>query len=177
MAVGTLVVLVPLVSACDQGGGPDARAVARDLGERADSQPLRGEDACALLGPREITNAYDQPVATGVPDGDVCRFDIGADPGETGAGTLDVGLPAPPGGIDAHVYFASLRAPGALDVPGVGEAAFYEVDPGRVTVLVGGDVLQVTETVLPEPPGQRERLVALARIAADRVGGLDGVDE
>lgn len=167
-ALAALAAFTVAAGACGDDGRT-ATDLGRELGDRAADGVSPGAQACRLLTAADIEAVFGEPVARGRPTDNGCRYEVGADQSTLGSGTVEVRIPDPLLGLEPREEFESLRPLGAaVDVPDVGDGAFYDSGTGIFTVLAGDLVFTLSSTILPEPPDQQDLLAAVARAAVQR---------
>lgn len=164
-----VLVAVGLLAGCGDDR-PSAGELGHTLGRRLAESDDRGLQACALLDPAEIAEQFGEPVAPGLRTPEGCRFAVGEDQAEPGSGQLTLELPLRSSGVDAAVWFESLRpVAGTETVSGVADAAFLDPDAESLTAIVGDTVFTIRSSVLPEPVGLADRLRSLGIAVAERL--------
>lgn len=133
-------------------------------------------DPCTLLEVEEIEAEFGDagPVLDGEEEIDQCTWLVGEDQSQPGTGTVhvfvqyvDPSLPMD----DAADIFAEQQSttPGAVEVDGLGDAAYFTPNAASVDFLIGDRILFVQAVFIPERPDVQESLETLAHLVAERV--------
>jgi hypothetical protein len=159
-----------------QGGETAGNTTASDA-SGSEAGTATDVDPCTLLTIDEIETEFG--TAGEVSDGEGtlgqdCGWDVGEDQSQPGTGTVHVFVqyidPALPID-DAATMFADQQqaAAGAVEIDGLGDAAYYQPDLTTVNMLVGDRVTFVQAAFIPTPDGVQESLETLAALVVDRL--------
>ncbi|UFS61009.1 DUF3558 family protein [Subtercola endophyticus] len=166
-------------SGAGAGSSASASASAADSGgpSAAPAAASGSTDPCTLATTTEIQAIFGGTVATGAPDTDpsqvnpTCVWPVtGSNLG--GSGQVDIFLPTAM--QDATKFgYAKDGTPGAIDLPGIGDSAFYSAQTDAVTFASGDTVVTVQSVFIRgdgntlDPATTQQQVTALAtKVAA-----------
>ncbi len=174
-----------LLAACSSGSddsGSDTTGSSDDSAEQTGSDTggdtTSGDsdggdeiDKCTLLEASEIEAEFGGPVSNPIDEGYQCQWEVGEDQSQPGTGTISVAAGTQVPDQSGQDYYDIVReaATDAVEVDGIGDAAYYEPVFGAVTVLANDTVIVVQAAFIPEPDGQQEKVENLAALVADRL--------
>jgi len=178
LAFGVATMLV-LTGCGDDDDGGAAEAPAGEAAEEADdngSAPAEADselDLCSLLEVAEIEAEFGTqgPVLEGQEELSQCTWEVGEDQSELGTGTVHVFVQEIPEAVSAEDTFAEQRASyaDAVEIDGLGDAAYYEAAGTSVNVRSGDRIWFVQAAFLPEVPDTQAKLENLAAAVEGRL--------
>jgi hypothetical protein len=185
LVAGVVAAVILLTAACgdDSDSGEDVAASDGDDVEATDDSETEDTgtddadiDPCTLLEVEEIEAEFGDagPVFDGQQEFDQCTWLVGEDQSEPGTGSVHVFVqyvdPSLPIG-DAPEIFTEQQnmTADAVEVDGVGDAAYFSPSFGSLDFLVGDRIFFVQAVFIPERADAQESLQALAQLVVERV--------
>lgn len=159
------------------GSAPTSNAGGSPSGSRSSivGAPSGKRDACALLTREDAAAALGAAVGDPTPNAGAssgtttisnCTATTTASPAKSASVLLRVATP-----LESSTVYNATRsgAPGAVEVPGVGEKAFYNPQYGQIAILERDAYILVAAGTFPNPPAQPpEALTTFAKAVAER---------